>query len=182
MLHTRRLPASFNVFACCTREVVRVYDHVTFGCSGSTSTTPRAASACLPAAPALLQLRRVTPRHRFAAASALLCLRRAPRLLISWQHRLYHTNNVCCDYSSRLYISYVVHRDYSSPVRIGSASTTHRPVAPALLHICRASGRAVSPLDLSSIGRSGSRHAPDHCVSRLDYSSPGCTRSRAHML
>jgi hypothetical protein len=30
--------------------------------------------------------------------------------------------------------------------------------------------RAVSPLDFSSIGRTGSRRAPDHSISRLDYS------------
>jgi hypothetical protein len=43
-------------------------------------------------------------------------------------------------------------------------------IAPALLRLCRASGRAVSPLDFSSVGRTGSRHASDHCISRRDYS------------
>jgi hypothetical protein len=120
---------------------------------------------------------------------------------------------------------YAVHRDYSSPGRTGSTSTTpcgvttSRPdctsstapmlcirtrrlaarllvgrshwlspcarslslvarllvirIAPALLRICCASGRAVSPLDLSSVGRTGSCHAPGHCVSWRDYSSSG---------
>jgi hypothetical protein len=30
--------------------------------------------------------------------------------------------------------------------------------------------RVISPLDFSSVGRTGSRRAPDHFVSRLDYS------------
>jgi hypothetical protein len=50
-------------------------------------------------------------------------------------------------------------------------------IAPTLLHLCRASGRAVSPLDFSSVGCTGSRRASDHCVSRRAYSSPGCTSS-----
>jgi hypothetical protein len=37
-----------------------------------------------------------------------------------------------------------------------SAATTCRPVAPVLLRLCRASGRAVSPLDFSSVGRTES--------------------------
>jgi hypothetical protein len=44
-------------------------------------------------------------------------------------------------------------------------------IAPALLRLCRAPGRAVSPLDFSSVGRTGSRRAFGHCVSRRDYSS-----------
>jgi hypothetical protein len=46
-------------------------------------------------------------------------------------------------------------------------------IAPALLRLCRAFGRAVSPLDFSSVGRIGSRRASGHCVSRRDYSSSG---------
>jgi hypothetical protein len=46
-------------------------------------------------------------------------------------------------------------------------------IAPALLYLCRASGRAVSPLDFSSVGRTGSCRASGHCVSRCDYSSSG---------
>jgi hypothetical protein len=42
--------------------------------------------------------------------------------------------------------------------------------------ICHASGRAVSPLDFSLIGRTGSRRASGHCVSRRNYSSSGLHR------
>jgi hypothetical protein len=49
-------------------------------------------------------------------------------------------------------------------------------IAPALLRLCRASGRAVSPLDFLSVGRTGSRRAPGHCVSRRDYLSSGLHR------
>jgi hypothetical protein len=49
-------------------------------------------------------------------------------------------------------------------------------IAPALPRLCRASGRAVSTLDLSSVGRTGSRHAPGHCVPRRDCSSSGLHR------
>jgi hypothetical protein len=144
---------------------VREYGYVAAVRSGSSSTTPCAASTCLPVATALHQLRRV------------------PRLLISQSHGLY--------------INYAVCRDYSSPGRTGStsttpcATTTHLPVArvlhqlrpeprllvvqiaPPLLRLCRASGRAISMLDFSSVGRTGSRHVPGHFVVRCDYPSRG---------
>jgi hypothetical protein len=44
-------------------------------------------------------------------------------------------------------------------------------IAPALLRLCRASGRTVSTLDFSSIGRTGSRRVPGHSVVRRDYLS-----------
>jgi hypothetical protein len=46
-------------------------------------------------------------------------------------------------------------------------------ITQALLPLCRASGRAVSPLDFLSVGHTGSRRASGHCVSRCDYSSSG---------
>jgi hypothetical protein len=49
-------------------------------------------------------------------------------------------------------------------------------IAPALLRLCRASGRAVSPLDFSSVSRTGSRRASGHYVSRRDYSSSALHR------
>jgi hypothetical protein len=82
------------------------------------------------------------------AAPALHQLHRASRLLISRSHGLY--------------INYAVGRDYESPGCTGSTSTLS----------C-----AVSPLDFSSVGRTGSRRASGHCVSRRDYSS-----SRLHWL
>jgi hypothetical protein len=44
-------------------------------------------------------------------------------------------------------------------------------IAPALLRLCRASGRAVSMLDFSSVGRTSSRCVPSHSVVRCDYPS-----------
>jgi hypothetical protein len=38
-----------------------------------------------------------------------------------------------------------------------------------------------SPLDFSLVGRTGSRRAPGHSVSRLGYSPLGCTGSSAPM-
>jgi hypothetical protein len=49
-------------------------------------------------------------------------------------------------------------------------------IAPALLRLCRASERAVSTLDCSSVGRTSSRRASGHCISRRDYSSSGLHR------
>jgi hypothetical protein len=85
----------------------------------------------------------------------------APRLLVTRPHRLY--------------INHVVRRDHSSPGRTKStsttscAATTRRPVAPALLRLRRAFERAILMLDFSSVGRTISRRAPNHSVSRLDY-------------
>jgi hypothetical protein len=49
-------------------------------------------------------------------------------------------------------------------------------IAPALPRLCRAFGRAVSTLDFSSVGRTGSCRASGHYVSRHDYSSSGLHR------
>jgi hypothetical protein len=66
---------------------------------------------------------------------------------------------VCCDYSSCVRSLHLAAR--LLVVRI----------APALLRLCRASGRVISPLDFSSVGRTASRRASGHYVSRRDYSS-----------
>jgi hypothetical protein len=47
-------------------------------------------------------------------------------------------------------------------------------IAQALLRLCRASGCAVSSLNLSSIGCTGPRRVPAHSVVRRDYPSRGC--------
>jgi hypothetical protein len=57
--------------------------------------------------------------------------------------------------------NHVVCHDYSSLGCTGSTSTLS----------C-----AVVPLDFLSVGRTGSRHAPGHCISRRDYSSSGLHR------
>jgi hypothetical protein len=49
-------------------------------------------------------------------------------------------------------------------------------IAPALLRLCHASGRTVSTLDFSSVGRTGSRRVPGHFVVRRDYLSRGRNR------
>jgi hypothetical protein len=49
-------------------------------------------------------------------------------------------------------------------------------IAPALLRLCRAFGRAFSALDFLSVGRTGSHRASGHCVSWRDYSSSGLHR------
>jgi hypothetical protein len=61
------------------------------------------------------------------------------------------------------------------------SSTTQRPAAPALLRLCRASGRFVSLLDFSSVSRTSSCHVHGHSVSWLNYSSQACTGSTAPM-
>jgi hypothetical protein len=66
--------------------------------------------------------------------------------------------------------------------RIGSASTLSctvtisHPVARVLHQLCRASGRAVSPLDFPSVARTGSRSASSHYFSVSNYSSSGLHR------
>jgi hypothetical protein len=92
---------------------------------------------------------------------------RVPRLLISRLHRLYF-NIVMRRCAPRL----LVGRSHwlSSCARSLHLATRLLVVriAPSLLRLCHASGRAVSLLDFSSVGRTGSRRASGHCVSRHD--------------
>jgi hypothetical protein len=75
---------------------------------------------------------------------------------------------VRCDYSS--------HDHTALPrLRLATRSLVVQ-IAPALLRLCRAFRRVVSPLDFSSVGRIGSRRAFGHCVSQRDYSSSGLHR------
>jgi hypothetical protein len=67
----------------------------------------------------------------------------------------------------RLYVSLAVRREYSSPGHSGSTSTSPCAVATCL---------RPQRLDFSSVGRTGSRRASGHCVSRRDYSSSGLHR------
>jgi hypothetical protein len=55
-------------------------------------------------------------------------------------------------------------------------TSARRPVARALHQPRLAPGQPVSPLDFSSVGRTGSRRASGHYVSRRDYSSSGLHR------
>jgi hypothetical protein len=80
----------------------------------------------------------------------------AARLLVGRSHRLLS----CVGHSiSRL--------GYSSPGCTGSTAYVVHLDAPS------------SPLDFSSVGRTGSRRAPSHSFSRLGYSPLGCTGSSA---
>jgi hypothetical protein len=88
-------------------------------------------------------------------------------------------------------VSYWLNLDFSSVGRTGydvclvitsHGSTTRRSVAPALLRLCLAFGRTVSPLDFLSVGRTSSRCARSHWISQLDYLSSSCTGSTAPML
>jgi hypothetical protein len=54
------------------------------------------------------------------------------------------------------------------PITVSRGSTTRHLVAPALLCLCCASERTVSPLDFLSVGSTSSRCVLDHSISRLD--------------
>jgi hypothetical protein len=103
-----------------------------------------------------IRTRRLTARLLVGRSHWLLpCVRRlAARLLVGQSHGLSSCVRSLC-LAARLLV-----------VRI----------APALLHLCRASGRIVSPLDFSSVGRTGSHRASGHSFSRRDYSSSGLHR------
>jgi hypothetical protein len=54
-------------------------------------------------------------------------------------------------------------------------------IAPALLRLCRASGRAVLPLDFLSVGRTSSRRVPVTASRGVTARRLDCTGSTAHM-
>jgi hypothetical protein len=133
--------------------------------------------------------------------AALRQLLRAPRVLVSQSHRLYFNNTMRRDYSSpgrtgststmpcaattRLPVARALphalsRRSTSRRSCVRSLRLTARllvvRIAPALLRLCRASGRAVSTLDFSSVGRTGSRRVPGHSIVRRDYPSRGRNR------
>jgi hypothetical protein len=185
MLHTWRATSKFQGPCLLYTRRCKLVRPCHFGCNGPTSTTSSAATTHLPVALTLLHLN--APLLDFLLVGCTGS-DHAPGHCISRR-----------DYSSsglhRLYCAYVVHPDVPSrrstscwsvalalamrPVTPSRGTTTHRPVAPALLHLCRASGRAISPLDFSSVGCTSSHRAPGHCFSRRDYSSSGCTGSTA---
>jgi hypothetical protein len=94
----------------------------------------------------------------------------AARLLVARAHRLYCVFVV---HPNALFRRSTTHRSVTlalavRPVTPSRGLATRHPVAPALLRLCHASGRAVSPLNFSSVGCIGSRRAPGHSVSWLD--------------
>jgi hypothetical protein len=118
----------------------------------------RCASACL-GSPSTTSPR--AARHR------LLHLCCAIRCLCSSRGSSSTTSPMLCDRVLQHVARFVV--DHAPP----HVSTTRCLAAPALLCLRRAPGRAVSLLDFSSVGCTGSRSVPSHSVSRLDYSVCG---------
>jgi hypothetical protein len=110
-------------------------------------------------------------------------LRFVARLLVARLHRLYSANAVHPDASSRRSTSRrsVALALAVRPVTPSRGSATHRSVAPALLAYDVHSDAPFSPLDFSSIDRTGSHRAPGHSVSRLHYSPLCCTGSTVPM-
>jgi hypothetical protein len=158
--HMETAPTSFKVFACRTREDVREYDYIASGGSSATSAVPCTATTRHMAAQAL-------PRPRLAAR--LLIIRIALALL-----------PMPCIRTCHLVARFLIGRSHWLSLCARSLCLAARllvvRIAPALLRLCRASGRAIPPLDFSSVGRTWSRCAPGHRVSRLDYSSSGLHR------
>jgi hypothetical protein len=129
-------------------------DYLSHGRIGSTSTTSCAATTHLPVARVLHQLRcasRLLVSRLQGLYLNLVMRRLATRLLVGRLHCLSP-----CVRSLRLAARLLVVR-----------------IAPALLRLCRASGRAVSSLNLSSVGCIGLRRVPSHSVLRRDYPSRG---------
>jgi hypothetical protein len=122
---------------------------------GSTSTTPCIKTTRLAATPALPHLHRVF--GRMVSPLGLLSGRTGS-----------------CALSTHLPAARALRQHHSAPQLLASGLSdlnTCCLVALTLLHLCCASERAVSALDFSSVGRTGSRRAPGHCVSPLDLFS-----------
>jgi hypothetical protein len=145
-------------------------DYLSAGCNGSTSTTSRVrmprlvarlvvdyfAHATRPGASA-----RRAARH--AVRRRLLCLRRASGCLVTSRGSSSTTSPTPRVRVPR-HVTQLVTRlvvDYFAYAARSGASARHAP---------RRRPRAVSPLDFSSVGCTGSHRAPDRSVSRLNYS------------
>jgi hypothetical protein len=127
----------------------------------------------------------VHAHQNFSISKIITCLPNWIRTLLHAHERLpgklqdqhlLHPRNVREHYYANL--NYAVHRDYSPCVRslrLAARLLVVR-IAPALLRLYRASGRTVSALDFSSVGRTSSRRASSHCVSWRNYSSSGLHR------
>jgi hypothetical protein len=126
--------------------------------TGSTSPTSCAATTRLPVALALHSTTLCTATTRLSVARALLQPCHVPSC------RSTSFRSIALALALRL-------------VTASRGATTRHPIAPALPRLCRAFRPVVSPLDFSSVGRTVSRRASGHCVSRRDYSS-----SRLHRL
>jgi hypothetical protein len=160
-------------------------DYSSPGRTGSISTTSCAATTRLPVARALPQ-----PCHAPSCRSTSrrsVALARAVRPVTTSRgattRRPDCTSSIApmpCIRTCRLAARLLVGRSHWLPPCVRSLHLAARllvvRLAPALLRLCRASGRAVSPLDFLSVGRTSSRRVSGHCVSRRDYSSSGLHR------
>jgi hypothetical protein len=125
--------------------------------SSRRSTSRRSVALALVVRPVTASCGVTTRRSDCTSSTApMQCIRTrrlATRLLIGWSHWLSP-----CVWSLRLTARLLVIR-----------------IALALLSLCRASGRAVSPLNLSSVGRTGSCRVCGHSIVRCEY--PSCGRN-----
>jgi hypothetical protein len=157
-----------KIIARCTRNRTRLQlfqllgapRHSSPGCIVSTSTTPYVATT------------RSRP-HRFYINYAV--------------HRDYSssgctgsTSTTPCARSAHLSARLLVDRSHWLSSCVRSLCLAVRllvvRIALALLRLCRASGRVVSMLNFSSVGRIGCRRVPGHSVVHRDYPSRGRNR------
>jgi hypothetical protein len=141
-------------------------------------------STCCLVALALHQLHPCVATTRPRVASALHQQRHTSGCLSSSRSPSSTTAPMSCIRTRRLRRS-TSHRTVAlapavRPVTPSRGSATRGSVALALLRLRRASGRAVSPLDFSSVGHAGCCRAADHSVVRRDYSSVGRNESTSN--
>jgi hypothetical protein len=135
-------PESLQIFACCTGRRTRVQLHRLPSCINLSLDGLGFTSTTLCAT----TTRRPDCTGSTAPMSCIRTRRLAAWLLVGRPHWL----SPCV-----------------RPLRLAARLLVVR-IALVLLRLCRASGRAVSLLDFSSVGRTGSRRASGHCVSRHD--------------
>jgi hypothetical protein len=164
-------------------------DYLSLGNIGSTSTLRCAASTHLPAVGALHQLRRA-PRLLISRSHGVY-INYAVHSDYSSPGRTGSTSTTSCAATTRLPVARALPQPYHvssyhsasrrsvalalavRPVTASRGATTRRPdctssTAPML---CIRTRRLT--LNFSSVGRTGSRRVPSHCISRRDYSSFG---------
>jgi hypothetical protein len=144
-VHTQGYQITQNQFAWCTRKTTRACNYLPLGRTGSTSITLCAVTTHLSTAPALHQQRRAPPRHRLAAALALLHLCRATGHLGSSRGSSSTTSLMPCDrvprHVARLVVDFFAYvaRPDSSTCR-AARHTARRATRCQLLRLRCASG------------------------------------------
>jgi hypothetical protein len=118
--------------------------------------------------------RLLLPHRSFECLSSSSTTSPTPRFWVPW-HVAWLVVQLVIDYFAyavpRLVARLVV--DYFAYVVPSGASAPRA---------ARRRPRAVSPLDFSSVGCTGSSRAPGHSISRLSYSSLGCTGSTTYVV